>query len=431
MIIISNNNLIIEAIGKKIIFNIPSSRIFTISKSSNITEQMLDELDKQCNSTIVPKKPPEIKEYRNLVISCAETCNLRCSYCFANAGTYHNGSSHIMNDADYDKLFEYIIHSNYKLKSICLFGGEPLLGLDYIIRFFKKLELYFKGSGLEFPSVGIVTNGTLINEKAAAFFEKYKVKVSISIDGDKETNDKNRFYKDRSLSVHDTIMKNMYYLSDKSYPLSAVATISREHLRNYNAGDYEKTIRHFKSIGFDNAEMNIADENIPLSNSDIEKIKMFAREEVDYAFEKLMSSIDFGYLPRGGFGVISSICRKKYIPSCPAGRLYAYYTSDGEFYPCQLYYSAKKKTSNLIIRTEHPICKNCFCVNICSAYCPGSSILINGSEDTVVESRCIHMKALVKQCIIRLSEYMTSPDSASVLAERILNYSRKYSTFSN
>ena len=96
-----------------------------------------------------------------------------------------------------------------------------------------------------------------------------------------------------------------------------------------------------------------------------------------------------------------------------------------------MYFAAKRKTSKLVSRSENKYCKDCFLVNICSGYCPGSSVLANGDENTILERRCIFHKALVKECILKLNRYMN--DEMHTLAEikrfckNMVEVSKKYS----
>ena len=426
-----NNNLVLEDDGKFVIFNIPSSRIFTVKSKDNL-ECTLEKINSICaKDKIVKKKPPEETKYRQIIISCAEECNLMCKYCFADAGHYNQNEHRIMEYKDYVKLLDFIKSLDYRVGSLCLFGGEPLLGFKSIKRFIFELKEYYKEKGYDIPKLGIVTNGTLITKEVADFFDENNFNVSISIDGDKKNNDLNRIFKYSNDSVYDTIVENMKLLQKRKFILTASATISRDAILNYKPGDYKKTIRQLKNIGFDITECFLADENDEITEKEKRNIEAFAKDQVDYLFEKVSEGVELENIPRIPLGIVSSIIKKEYVNECPAGRYLFYYTSKGEFYPCQMYFSAKRKTSKLISRAENKFCKDCFLVNICSGYCPGSSVLANGDENTVLERRCIFHKALVKECILKLNRCMSNEFNTITdikkFCKNMIKLSKKYS----
>lgn len=348
-------------------------------------------------------KPIELTnryDINTIVVSCAETCNLKCTYCFANEGTYNNIENKIMKTDDYDKLLKYILEMSYPIKAISLFGGEPLLGLDYIKEFLFKLEGEYLIRQWKFPVIGIVTNGTLIDQDTIDLFNKYNVFVTISLDGEKKINDRNRIYENPKKSVYDTIKNNLKLMKNKKFILTAAATLSKEVLDEYKYGDYSEYLNHFEQLGFDYVEHFIADENEELTDKQIESIKTLAKEQVEVTFDRLLS--DNLYVPLAPLGLMSSIIRKEYKPECAAGIKQVYYTAEGEVYPCQLYYTARRKTRVKISRTEFNPCSECFCVKFCNAYCPGNSVLRLGKETGYIESRCIYQKALAKETIMRM-----------------------------
>lgn len=426
-----NSNLILDDDGKLVIFNVPSSRIFTVKSKDNLKDT-LEKINAKCaDNEIVKKRPPEDIKYKQMIISCAEECNLQCKYCFADKGHYNQDEHRIMEYEDYVKLLDFIKTLDYGLGSICLFGGEPLLGFKSIKIFIADLKEYYEEKGYDMPKLGIVTNGTLITREIADFFDEYNFIVSISIDGDKKNNDLNRIFKYSNDSVYDTIVKNMKLLRKRSFILTASATISRYTILNYKPGDYQNTVKELRDMGFDIAECFLADENYEITEREKRNIEAFAKDQVDYLFEKVSAGVELENIPRIPLGILSSIIKKEYANECPAGKYLFYYTSKGDFYPCQMYFAAKRKTSKLVSRSENKYCKDCFLVNICSGYCPGSSVLANGDENTILERRCIFHKALVKECILKLNRYMN--DEMHTLAEikrfckNMVEVSKKYS----
>ena len=73
------------------------------------------------------------------------------------------------------------------MTSVAFFGGEPLMNKELLY----QIVDYCKNSlGLKLGYT-ITTNGTLIDEEFVNFARKNKMSIGISIDGNKETHDKN------------------------------------------------------------------------------------------------------------------------------------------------------------------------------------------------------------------------------------------------
>ena len=112
-----------------------------------------------------------------VVLNTTFRCNLKCGYCY---GQYFNRSD---TDFSTDELLKLIDDlGKMGTRSITLGGGEPLVRND-IGDIIKRI----KEKGLE---CGMNTNGTLIPKRINEL--KHIDMVTVSIDGPKEMNDKNR-----------------------------------------------------------------------------------------------------------------------------------------------------------------------------------------------------------------------------------------------
>lgn len=75
--------------------------------------------------------------------------------------------------------------------SIGFYGGEPLLNFDLIKNIVNYANNIFLGKELIYS---ITTNLTVITNEMLRFFEDNKFEIMVSLDGAKESNDKNRKY---------------------------------------------------------------------------------------------------------------------------------------------------------------------------------------------------------------------------------------------
>lgn len=112
----------------------------------------------------------------------SESCNLACDYCYySRTGGVLKTVKHI----EIVKLKKLMTDYMNKTRGIASFiwqGGEPLLAG---LRFFEEvisLEAQFAPPNTSISNA-IQTNGTLINDRWAAFFKQYNFLVGVSLDG--------------------------------------------------------------------------------------------------------------------------------------------------------------------------------------------------------------------------------------------------------
>lgn len=127
------------------------------------------------------------------------TCNLNCTYCFE-----HNKMNLVNDTASIKNFIQYAYkhdmeETNYNKDQVLKFyliGGEPLLVPNIISCICDEAYSLQKKYHLNHNfKVYITTNGTLINTpEIKKLFKKYKdyIKIGVSIDGNKESNDKYR-----------------------------------------------------------------------------------------------------------------------------------------------------------------------------------------------------------------------------------------------
>lgn len=147
----------------------------------------------------------EVPKIGVLNLNISHTCNMLCKYCFASGGDYGLGVSMMSIETikqSVDYLFEHIVDTDAIMVSI--FGGEPLLnwnGIMYAINYANNKNKAY-GKSLSFH---ITTNGTLFDIEKLTFLSKYKVSITVSLDGPKEINDKFRRFKDGESSFQKTV----------------------------------------------------------------------------------------------------------------------------------------------------------------------------------------------------------------------------------
>ena len=117
-------------------------------------------------------------------------CNLACRYCFVN-----QKPQYMTYETAFDAT-EFLIKNSEEegqVPSINFFGGEPMLMWDKII---VPLTNWIRNDYAKPFSLGMTTNGTLLNKERIKFMKDNGISILFSIDGAKETQDYNRPYHD-------------------------------------------------------------------------------------------------------------------------------------------------------------------------------------------------------------------------------------------
>ncbi len=171
-------------------------------------------------------------------------CNMRCKYCFYSDVVSHRkmGQFGVMDKEVADNLIEKaIVYANGESISFVFQGGEPLLSgleffehfIDYVNRFNYKGKIYYS----------LQTNGTLIDDKWAAFFKKNNFLLGVSLDGNAEHN-KFRVMADNS-PAFDKIEKGIEILDKFKVDYNILSVVT-----GYFADNVVEIYNYFKSKGY-------------------------------------------------------------------------------------------------------------------------------------------------------------------------------------
>lgn len=140
----------------------------------------------------LPSPDPADVPLGTLVLEVAQTCNLRCAYCYAGGGTY-GGAPRLMAPELARRAARHLVASSGERKSLTLvlFGGEPLLNLPAVQAAVTEAEVAAAEAGKELV-VSLTTNGTRFTREALELLGAHRIDVSVSIDGPADVHDANR-----------------------------------------------------------------------------------------------------------------------------------------------------------------------------------------------------------------------------------------------
>ncbi len=185
-----------------------------------------------------------------LSLAIAQKCNLGCTYCYAQQGEFGGAAKNMALEtanASVDLLLARAKPGDRF--NLAFLGGEPLANratLQSVTRRAAALARE-RGATLNFS---ITTNGTLLNEADAGFFEEHRFAVTISLDGPAEVHDALRPYKSGRGSF-DTAMSRVRPLlrAQHHMQVSARVTVTPRNLGLRDTLD-RFLAEGFHSVGF-------------------------------------------------------------------------------------------------------------------------------------------------------------------------------------
>ena len=119
---------------------------------------------------------------KEVTISVTSACNLRCIYCYANAGINFCDLPWVLIEKSIQQLYIYANERNDNNVELSFHGtGESLVRWQTMVNAVNyAVQLLPKGWTINFS---LVTNGTLIDDEKAKFLKKHNFSVVLSMDG--------------------------------------------------------------------------------------------------------------------------------------------------------------------------------------------------------------------------------------------------------
>ena len=359
------------------------------------------------------------KKLHTMYLCLSADCNLACKYCYIEqnpckgnvCGNMTMETAKNAIDKFKKEIEKYTTEDNVRL---ILFGGEPLMNINLVkpvVNYIRKVM----------PKVllGIVTNGTLLTEDIAKFLKKNKCKITISIDGPKCINDKNRIFANSSASVYDVIGEKVKILQKNNIPFDFSTTISEDVLKNQDiANDY---IKEFKPQGVNYNLLHYSDdkEGEKKCVDFYGRMAKFSLENYDKLKEL---STQNNFIEQGLDMVKNRVFRHT---TCVAVGLNVVDVKfNGDVCVC----SADIKTKNHVIGNvntmdfeemlnnpelsffinsaaiKRPQCRSCEAIFVCGGGCPYQAKALYGSSENLDKPICNYSKTILKWYLKKIYE---------------------------
>lgn len=353
---------------------------------------------------------------RNIVLQMTDNCNLRCKYCFIEDGIEESYTRKTMNEQTckkaLSKFFQLIEDEKFHEKpSVIFYGGEPLLNWETIKIALPYIDHLSDISKIEVDKV-IITNGTLINDDIASTLSKYKVETCLSLDGNKELNDKNRLYKNNEGSF-EQIVKAISILRKYDIEPALSCVMSKDSIYEIeNIAKFFFEEIKIKALGFNH--VSIIPNNDQYSKYDEEYERNYASSLIKMQ-SLIQNEYQDVYEKRMGIKIKSFLDKELIVSTCTGTGEQISVSTDGQIGICQGYMGSRKTFNNSVYNDEYnpkkdkvflewskrsPLkikeCRQCIALANCGGGCPRNAETLTGSIWNIDKAFCHFSKKAIK-----------------------------------
>lgn len=274
---------------------------------------------------------PENVPLSTLVLEVAQDCNLRCTYCYAEAGTY-GAAPCLLAPGTARRAVRHLLDNSGDRDHVTLifFGGEPLLNMPAVRAATSEAVSHGDKIGTE-VRLSLTTNGTLLDPEIVAFLHAHRVSVAVSMDGPRDVHDRNRPDEKGNGSYSEIISRLGPLLEDSPVPVAARVTLAPDQWHRV-----VEVFDHLVGLGFH--EVGIAPVSpvskalLPTAGQEaalLEGFGLLARRFVADARKGLVMPFSniLDLLGRLHLGQTKAV-------SCGAGFGYMAMDAKGRFFPC-------------------------------------------------------------------------------------------------
>jgi len=330
----------------------------------------------------MPSLEPATTPLSTLVLEVAQDCNLRCTYCYAEAGTYGSKPC-LLTPETARKAVRYLLDNSADQKYVTLifFGGEPLLNMP-AIRAATSEAISYGGEIGKKVRFSLTTNGTLLDAEIVKFLHHHRVSVAVSMDGPPHIHDRNRPDESGKGTYAGIVSRLKILLKNSPVPVAARVTLEPDQW-----DEVVEVFDHLTGLGFH--EVGIAPVS-PVSKSLLPSdgqeaallsgFKSLARRFVSHAGKGHVMPFSniLDLLGRIHLGQTKPI-------SCGAGFGYMAMDARGRFFPChrmagqEEYCSGSLGTGidsdrissclGTLNKGRHKSCSKCWARTLCAGGC--------------------------------------------------------------
>lgn len=385
--------------------------------SASPLNEILDELDELVTTGLLSddKKTTwpaasNVPAITTLALIMATDCNLRCRYCYADDGTYHQQRS-LMDISVARQSVDFLVRKSRQSKEvgISFFGGEPMLNFRCMEKVVPYATEQFEKNGKE-CTFGITTNGTLLTPAKVKFMEDHHFSYIISIDGRPEIHDKNRILPDNTGS-YKSVIRRLETLANAFPDFYDKVTIRA----TFTGQDHDlvSCLSHLHSLGFSRISIescSAVPKHFGITAENLDEVLADYDFVAQWYLEQLKSEDKFSF--NHFTQLLEQVAEgTRRISQCGAGRGYLAVSPAGVLYPCHRLVGNRSFAMGSVFtgtnpEIQHlfgsatvpykPKCLSCWARYICGGGCHATAIQFNQNILQPYEIECSLMKHRIK-----------------------------------
>ena len=189
--------------------------------------------------------PLENPPLQSISLAIAQKCNLGCTYCYAQQGEFGGKAKNMPVETAYlsiDLLLEKCLPNSRV--NIAFLGGEPLANRQVLQKATQYTLKQASQKNID-ARFSITTNGTLLTEEDASFFEQHSFAVTVSLDGLEQEHNRLRPFKS-GFGSFEQIMTRLKPVLEKQKNMQVSARVT---VTPYNM-NLLQVLECFISMGF-------------------------------------------------------------------------------------------------------------------------------------------------------------------------------------
>lgn len=360
---------------------------------SGLSEEDQNELLSELVEWTLPQSHLQKLDLTTLTVNVTQVCNLKCLYCAAGGdGTYGQAQKRILIEQALPRLHALMdqVAQGAKQLRVSFSGGEPLLypqGIEVLSQYLTQWAQELK-IDLQFS---VITNGTLLTDDNLELLAKYRMSVSISLDGSIEANQQSR----PSATSKDwgpQLIAGLERLQNYKNQLGSLVVAGVFNTKN---SDLWAAYQFYQKFAFDYYEFNIDyyEKSAEFSHSYLVQITRIAEDLYRQQglsglrkllfFDRLFKRLD---------------ARQPLKHHCGAGQSYLTLSAQGQVFACpwtvgdQKFERNQLSSQSLYESQYQPPCGTCWVRGLCGGGCRFHHDVAGANE---VKTYCQRMKSLI------------------------------------
>lgn len=270
---------------------------------------------------------------RSISLAIAQTCNLGCTYCYAEQGDF-GGAAKLMSEQVAHQAVDRLVDdaATGERVTIAFLGGEPLANRRVLRSATEHAAARAAERGVRI-GYSITTNGTLVRPDDAEFFARHGFAVTVSLDGVGAVHDRLRPARNGRPTYERVLRRLEPLLNDRrrTMNVSARVTVTPRNL------SLPETLEEFIFLGFDSVGFS------PMLSSPTGADEMAGTdltamlEQMTVCAERFEERVENGiaYPFLNAVNALREIHRGTHRPyPCGAGAGYLGASADGELFAC-------------------------------------------------------------------------------------------------